>query len=247
MRRAGGVAAAFLPSRRWGSLERRVPVASSALVSGIVTFVAGGLTGTFGFLRYAAAQASALDSATLEIATRQLAHPGGPEVSSTTPMFVNAIAPFAFAFFTPLGWLSLYLAISGAARAVAAVVDDPFGDPILTGADAVATAIATRRATRRADDRRRALEGPEIPDRAVSGQAAAIPGADIVIVSSREKEGWTAGLVVMTGEKWFRLGEPVQRTVEGHLRTLYPLTEHKDLEAARRRTWYELPRSPQLK
>jgi hypothetical protein len=43
----------------------------------------------------------------------------------------------------------------------------------------------------------------------------------------------------MMPDKWYRLGEPVERTVEGHLRTLYPLKEHNDLEVARRSVRYE--------
>ena len=237
--------AAFLPSRRWPALEHRVPVDSSATLSGILTFMAGGMLGVIGFIRYAALQASTLNSATLRLAEEQLAH-RGPEVSSSTGVFLNAFAPFGFLFFTPVGWISLYLAVSGAARAISNVVDDPLGDPLLTGADAAVTALATKRRAERAERRRHDLEGPEIPDRAVSGKAAGLPSADLVIISSRRKEGWTAGLVVDTGETWYRLAEPIERTVEGRLRTLYPLTEHRDLEVARRRVHYELPKIPQL-
>ena len=237
--------AAFLPSRRWGPLEDRLPVESSALLSGILTFVTGGVLGTIGFLKYAAAQASALNSATLKLAENQLAH-GGQEVSSTAGVFLNAFAPVGFLFFTPLGWLSLYLTASGAARAISNLVDDPLGDPLLTGFDMAVTALAARRRDEREEFRRRELEGPEIGDRVVSGKTAGIPAADIVIVSSRRKEGWTAGLIVDTGDRWFRLAEPVERTVEGRLRTLYPLTEHRDLEVARRRVLYDLPESAKL-
>lgn len=238
------MAAAFLPSRCWAALEGRLPVAPSATLSGVLTFLAGAVLGIAGFLRYAALQASALNTATLKLAEEQLKNPpGGAEVSSSMPIFVNAIAPVAFLFFTPLGLASLYLVVSGAARAISGVVDDPLGDPLLTGADVVLRTVSGRRRARRDMRRRHEAEGPEIPDRAVSGKTAGIPGADIVIVSSRQKEGWTAGLVVMTADKWYRLGEPVERTVEGRLRTLYPLTAHTDLEVARRKVRYDLPAS----
>lgn len=236
------MAAAFLPSHRWPALERHLPVAGSALLSGVLTAVAGGLAGVAGYLNYASAQSNALTSATLAVAERQLkAPPGGNEISSTTPMFVNAIAPVAFVFFTPLGLASLYVVASGTVRAIAAAVDDPFGDPVLTGVDALAGAIRSRTHARGERRRRGALEGPEIPDRVVSGRTAAIEGADLVVVSARRKPDWTAGLIVIAGETWYRLLEPVERTVEGRLRTLYPLVEHKDLEVARRTVHYDLP------
>ena len=241
------MAAALLPSRRWAALEHRLPVASSALLSAVLTFMTGGIAGTLGYIDYASAQSKALTNATWTIAEEQVGHPEkGPEISSSTPMFVNAIAPVAFLFFTPLGLLSLYLVVSGAARAIAAAVDDPLGDPLLTGVEAVAVAVASRSREQRDRERREQVEGREIPDRAVSGKAAGMPGVDVVIVSSRRKPDWTAGLIVMTAEKWYRLGEPVERTVEGRLRTLYPLKAHTDLEVARRSVRYELPQSPQI-
>jgi hypothetical protein len=234
--------AAFLPSRYWAAFEHRLPVTSSAALSGVVTFMVGGVLGIAGFLRYAAAQASALNTVTLKVAERQLSQPpGGSEISSTTPVFVNAIAPIAFLFFTPLGVGCLYLAVSGAVRAISNLVDDPLGDPILTAGDIALRAAASTTRSRRDRRRRFEAEGPEIPDRAVSGKAAGIPDADLVIVSSRRKDGWTAGVIVITADKWYRLGEPIERTVEGRLRTLYPLKEHRDLEVARRTVRYELP------
>ncbi len=240
----GGVAAAFLPPRYWSQFDDRLPVTSSGTLSGVLTFMTGGVLGVVGFIRYAGAQASALNTAMLKVAERQLAQPpGGNEITSTTPMFVNAIAPVAFLFFTPLGLICLYLIVTGAIRGIANVVEDPLGDPLLTGADLALRAARTRRQARSDARRREDAEGPEIPDRAVSGRAAGLPGADVVIVSSRRKNGWTAGLIVMTTERWYRLGEPVERVVEGRLRTLYPLKEHNDLEAARRTVHYELPGS----
>ena len=217
---------------------------SSGTLSGVLTFMAGGVLGIMGFLRYAAGQASALNTAMLKVAERQLTQPpGGSEVSSTTSVFVNATAPVAFLFFTPLGLLSLYLVVTGAIRGIANAVEDPLGDPLLTATDLLARTASARTRQRRDARRREEAEGPEIPDRAVTGQVAGLPDADVVIVSSRQKDGWSAGVIVITAENWYRLGEPVERVVEGRLRTLYPLKEHKDLEVARRTVQYELPGS----
>ena len=119
--------------------------------------------------------------------------------------------------------------------------DDPFGDPILTGVDAVLFRLRTGQRTRAGIAAREALEGPEIPDRVVSASAAGIDGCDLVIVSSRQKPGWARGVAVFTQERCYRIGEPVERTIAGRLRTLYPLTEHKDFEAIRKSVHYELP------
>ncbi len=47
-------------------------------------------------------------------------------------------------------------------------------------------------------------------------------------------------MFVMTSDKWYRLGTPVERQMPGGLRTLYPLTELRDNEALRKGVRYEL-------
>jgi hypothetical protein len=122
----------------------------------------------------------------------------------------------------------------------AAWFDDFVGDPILTGVDMLLRRV---RVGRRAADEvraREALEGPEIPDRITSGAAAGVP-CDLAIVSSRRKPGWKRGVAVFTPDACYRLGEPVERTIHGRLRTIYPLTEHTDHEAIRQSVNYTLP------
>jgi hypothetical protein len=60
-------------------------------------------------------------------------------------------------------------------------------------------------------------------------------------VTSRRKEGWARGVAVFTSSACDRIGDPVERMVTGRLRTLYPLTEHKDFEAVRKSVRYDLP------
>jgi hypothetical protein len=63
-------------------------------------------------------------------------------------------------------------------------------------------------------------------------------------VSSRRKPGWERGVAVFTGDGCYRLGDPVEQTIAGRLRTLYPLTAHTDLEVIRRRVDYDLRQLP---
>ena len=150
---------------------------------------------------------------------------------------------FTFLLLTPKGWLTMYLGGTGAFRMGAAWFDDPVGDPDPDGPrrdplGEVATAAPSPAPN---NARAQALEGPEIPDRVVSSARAGIPGCDLVIVTSRRKPGWARGVVVYTADACYRIGDPVERTVAGNLRTLYPLTEHKDFEAVRKSVNYDMP------
>jgi hypothetical protein len=92
---------------------------------------------------------------------------------------------FTFLLLTPEGWVTMYLGGSGAVRMGAAWFDDPVGDPILTALDEIGWRTRRRLRTRMARRSRESLEGPEIPDRLVSGTAAGIAGCDLVVVVSR--------------------------------------------------------------
>src|SRR6185295_8686408 len=118
----------------------------------------------------------------------------------------SMLSPVAFLFFTPLGLGSLYLAGAGVVRFIAAVVDEPFGDPILTGAHRLTLYLTARRAAAVARAKRAALEGADIPDRVLTGAAAGAPGAELVVVSARRKAGWEEGVLVVTGSGWYRIG-----------------------------------------
>ena len=190
-----------------------------------------------GFLEHAAANVSFVNQAVVDEAMRD------PNAGYSRGMVQGfaGLSIFTFLLLTPAGWVTLYLVGSGAVRAGGSWFDDPVGDPILTGADRL---LSARRDRRRDGDERRTrarLEGPETPDRVVSADKAAIPGCDIVIVSSRRKPGWERGVVVYTATTCYRIGDPVERTIAGNLRTLYPLTEHTDFEAVRKSVHYDMP------
>ena len=229
--------ASLLPHRLWLRLPGAFPMTTAAFASGLLTFFAGAAVGIPGFLAHAHAQTSlAIDAQLHHVFT-------DPDAGYSQGMSQGfaGLSIFTFLLLTPAGWLTLYLIGGGALRMGAAWFDDPFGDPILTGIDVIAARGRARATARAAAAGRAALEGPEVADRRVSGAAAGIAGCDFVIVSSRRKAGWERGTAVFTDEGCYRIGEPVEQTIGGRLRTLYPLTAHDDLEAIRRSVRYELP------
>ena len=225
----------ILPHRLWSRVPHWLPVNSAAFFSGVATVMLAAAIGIPGFLDHAAATTSLGNTAMIEGEMRRM----GDYNRGMVQGFAG-LAIFTF-ILTPVGLLTLYLAGSGVVRAAAGWFDDPIGDPILTGVDWALFAAHGRRHETSERRSREALEGPEVADRVVSSASAGIPGCDLVIVASRRKPGWERGVVLFTQEACYRIGEPVERTVAGRLRTLYPLHEHRDLEAIRRSFHYDLP------
>jgi hypothetical protein len=69
-----------------------------------------------------------------------------------------------------------------------------------------------------------------------------MPQAEVVVVTSRVKEGWAPGAVVLSDRGEFRILEVKDETIDGRLRRLYALARHADLEVFRRTVRYEFPR-----
>jgi hypothetical protein len=232
LRRVAGVGAAMLPRRWWDTLDLYVPATDSALISGILTFMAGAGLGIVSFISHATGWAAETNRLVL----------GSPDLALSGAGSISMLLAFVtFLFFTPWGWLTLYLTFSGFIRAGAAAFSESFGDPLLTGLDALAVGATGRVRASRARGRRETLEGPEVADRIVPGSKLGMPGVDFVIVASRVKPDWNRGTVVISASKTYRVGAIEERTIAGRLRTLYPLTEHKDLEVFRRTVRYDLP------
>lgn len=238
-----GIAAATLPQRHWSALDRRIPVTGMALPSAIATFGVAALLGIPGYFRYAERRTDlVIDS--LLVATGWRASAGQELLSETGAQMVwvsGYLAPFTYALLTPTGLFALYLTLSGYFRLAAWYVEQPQGDLLVTFVDSAVVKRRRAAALERSRAERESLEGPEVPDRLITGRAAGIPDAELVVVSSRRKPGWEAGVFVITPDTWYRLGQPVERTVHAGLRTLYPLTEIHDLEARRKSVQYELP------
>jgi hypothetical protein len=242
----GAIVAAALPKRWWPVLDAYLPASESTLASAIVTVLAAGAIGIPGFVNYTSEQASLNNRATLAAAQRQAAKPESQERFNERDwgraiVGASSLSLFTFVLLTPAGWLSTYLGVSGTWRAIAAAVDEPFGDPILTALDALIVGGTLRARERRMRLRREALEGPDVPDRIVPASRVGVAGADLVVVCARRKPQWDMGTAVDTGDRWFRVTSIEERTIGGRLRTLYGLREHKDLEVFRRCVRYDLP------
>jgi hypothetical protein len=230
LRFVGGLVAATLPRPLWRRLEDRFPVSTMALGSALSTMGAGVLLGAHGFLSYTTPHASQLNEDFLRTPTRVWPAP-----------FFSMFDLFIFALATPIGLFASYLSLSGFYRTLAAVTDDPRGDPLLSALH--------RRVTRTLEKRRLAQEeaeyarraGPPVSDLLLTGQAARLAEAELVVVASRRKPGWERGVFVVTPDGWFRIGVPVERELHSGLRTLYPLTRIQDAEVARRMVAYQLP------
>jgi hypothetical protein len=149
---------------------------------------------------------------------------------------------FGYVFLTPRGLFSLYLTITGLLRAVACYVDEPFGDPILTGIDSVISGTRTSHRVKSERAARARLERADEPDRLHEGEWAGVPNATYVVVAARRKPGWTKGTWVITNDGWFTLGEPFDRPTPNGLRSIYPLTlQTTTSDVLRKGVSYELP------
>lgn len=236
------VVAALLPRRYWASLDL-LPIRAMALLSGVATAAAGLVVGGRGFFSYATSAAEAASDLALRAALNQVAGaaPGQAPVTTLAPQLLSVASVVAFAVFTPLGWLSIYLVVSGVMRVAAVVTGDGVGDPLLTGLDDLARTLGRRRRLSAVRRRRSREEGPEVPDRLFTGEGAGLTGIDYAVVASRPKPDWTAGTIIMTSEGWFRLGEPFEVRLPFGLRTVYPLVRLDTTEVLRKAVRYDLP------
>ena len=227
---------AMLPRRYWPRFESEIPIASATFAAGLITLFAGAALGISGFFAYVsdvtAQNNSAYMAAALEWRTDTL----------PPPSYLGTLTIFTFVLLTPEGWASSYLALSGLVRAIGSQLDDPHGDFILTAVDSGVRRVATATARRAEVDNRRLLEGPLVRDRLAGGPHFGFADTNIVIVTSRIKGGWQPGVVVLSERGEFRIVHMEDRTIGGHLRHIYVLAPHADLEAFRKTVRYEFPR-----
>lgn len=235
------VVAGLLPRAHWERFYG-LPIAGTSLLSALVTLGAGLAVGIPGFLAYAQRSADALAAATLEIAAKQATSPPGPnEISTFAPMPLSGLSILGFLLATPTGWLATYLVATGTFRMVGSLLSEPFGDPLLTGLDALLARVRGSARESRAQRLRQREEGPETPDRLFPAEWAGVADADFVVVASRRKPDWTKGAFVITPDTWYTLGEPFDLRLPQGLRTVYPLTRQKVCEVLRRGVVYDLP------
>lgn len=210
---------ALLPKRRWDDWD--LPIANVVLPSSLLTCLGGAALGITGFFAHMGAIVGA---------------------SEWTPPPLMLPAFIGYVFFTPRGLFSFYLTLTGFLRCVAWYVDEPFGDPIVTGIDGLISHSLRSRQVRSEREARQRLEGADEPDRLHEGAWAGLPEATYVVVAARRKPGWTKGTWVITDGGWFTLGEPIDRQTPKGLRTVYPLTlQTTTLDVLRKGVSYELP------
>lgn len=212
------VLAGAVPRRHWPAID--LPISQFATLGGFVTLFSGCALGITGYFAH---MAEVMESAFF------------------VPSPYMMVGYFGYLFFTPRGLFSIYLVFSGLARAVSGWIDEPFGDPILTGADTLIHRLRGTAITRSTERKRLAAEGTDEPDRRYTGDWADLPGVDFVIVAARRKAGWTAGTFVITDDGWFTLGQPFDRPTPHGIRTIYPLTTLHTLDVMRRGVPYQLP------
>jgi hypothetical protein len=240
---AAAVVAGILPRRVWPRLNETIPMWRAATASGIFTIFVAFAIGIPGYFRYVRGSSARTVALLLQSTGWMPVGPGeqAPAGAGETNLLAGVVSPFTYAFLTPIGFLSMYLGVTGFLRAVSAHLDDPRGDPVLTFIDAILSRQRHRTSAKRDRRSREEREGPEVPDRLVPGTAAGFPAADFVVVASRRKPGWEPGVFVITPDLWYRIGTPTEMTLPAGLRTLYPLTEIRDLEVVRRSVEYVLP------
>lgn len=223
---------ANLPVRWWGPFEERFPLYAMAWVAGLATMLAGLAIGIPGYLTFMHEAAHGFNAAI----------GANPDLGIKSSGWGLAALPI-YMFATPGGLLATYLGLTGFLRSVSAyLTEDAFGDPLLTGVDA-----AVRRLSRgtAAYDRRRSREkqeGPEVPDRLVTGRQVGKPAFQFVLLASRAKAEWREGAYLVGDDGTaYRIGRAFDFEAPGGLRTGYPLTELTTGEAIRYAIPYELP------
>ncbi|MBP9947461.1 MAG: hypothetical protein KBH14_13745 [Vicinamibacteria bacterium] len=231
-----GVFRCFLPARYWRELRQ------GAVLSILLTAAFGVRIGYAGFFEHAREMGEAGAKLALKVGS-----PGGgvagmsQEEAVGVALMSGAMAPFSFFLFTPLGWLADYLFLSAVFRGITLAVDDPWGDPILTGIDRLVRDKTEDQRARKAAEARELAEGPVVMDEILECRKFAGKEADFVVVSSRRKDGWSQHTTVIAGPVRLRLGEPREMAIEGKLRTCYPLKVIRDIQVDRRIVHYEWP------
>jgi hypothetical protein len=215
----------------------------AAVLSGMVEFAVAMSVAIPAYLAFAQAGASqAVDAMLASNGWRTATNQSGATVPGAQLQWVSQFfGPLTFVIATPIGLVSAYLVLTSFIRIISAWVDDPLGDPLLTFADWLLFRSKTKRDMRQKKELRESLEGAEVADRVVSGAKAGIPEAELVVITSRRKPEWVKGAFIITSDKWYRLAEPVHRDTPNGLRTLYPMSEVRDLEVMRNGIPYEFP------
>lgn len=232
MRMFAAVVLANLPVTWWETFEDRLPLRGVAWVSGLATLFAGFAIGIPGYLQFLATAAHGFNSAVAF----------DPNLADASKGWALAsLAVFLLA--TPKGIFALYLTASGLVRfASAYIVDDARGDFVLTWLDGSVRRVWRWMLARDARVAREKREGPDAPDRLITGEAADRADVPFVVLAARRRPDWERNSYLVTADGTaYRIGDCFDLVTAAGLRTAYPIVELTTGEAIRHAIPYELP------
>jgi len=229
-----GIVATFLPVRVWPRVNARgIPVypVLSPLI-GLAVGIVGGVPYVYRHLVVSASNAQ-----------RMVAIAGSSDQQSAVAA-AQTFSLFAAVglVLTPIGFLVVWLNLSSVIRLLAAAVDAPCGDPLLTFLDGAVHGLRRRATAALSAIRTRAKYGREEIDRVMDAGAYGVADADVVVITSRPKEGWAAGTFVLSPDGYYTVLQPFEVIVEGRQRIGYPLVRKRDFEIVRKASRYDLRR-----
>jgi len=227
----------MLPVRYWK------PMHHGAFLSFFLTAALGVRIGYEGFFKHASMTADRAAKMALAFAQPDVELQGIEQGTAVrTALQSNVLAPFEFFLFTPLGWISVYLFVTGTLRGVAYATDHPRGDPILTFIDHAIHHTVDRGASTLSSIDLSFVSALISSDTVEACRKFAGEEADFVVVSAQAKPDWIAGATVIADSVPLRVGCPREVVVDGVTRTCYPLTLMRTGQVDRKIIHYRWPR-----
>jgi hypothetical protein len=144
---------------------------------------------------------------------------------------------------TPAGFAVTYVAMSSAARLLAAFLGDPSGDPLMASADWLRRRSAQLFSSAFSQIALRARFGRDEPDAIVRGTEHGFVEADFIVIAARPKPEWNHGTVILSDRRYFQILQPTERLIGQRHRVLYPLKRRHDFDIIRKAVRYDLPAS----
>lgn len=223
---ARGLGSAMLPNLERARYARihDIDVPAWSFLVGMIQMLGGAGAFLFGGLAFMLAASDATSMALLENWFGGL---------STTHFQGAGLLNWLAWFLNPLSWPFAYLALVGLARCVAfAVSREAIGDPLVTGA----LRLAQRAGARREERQWQRRLGPVRRDRIVDD-----PGADLVVLASREKQTWNEAATIEIDGRYYRVSS-VEIRRDGDWEVLaYLLREQEPGRLVRRLVSYVPP------
>ena len=231
------ILAALLPTKYWSRVESAWNIQLRPGLSAVAGLALGVYVGIPAFIAHVANSAKTATSLVLGAAAEQLRHPVKHEVSST---LTQALTLFSMVTFlaSPVGLFASYCVASSLLRIACVFVGDAIGDPALTAVDGFVRWIAATASLTRGHIIQRVRFGRAVGDRMTNAAALGIAEADVAILSSRPKPGWTIGTMVLAGDECYRIVNVKESPFDGRRWIAYLLCKKTDSEILRRTVQY---------